>query len=550
MIDEIIVSKYRVLLVHRIRILPNGCSHNEVIFYKILFDTLNDRYMAWKRNIQQFVIVQFGITTFYRVPSNNAYKADSFSFYLFPRSIPLKNRQLSWEVEAIDFLYKHGFDFNKVCSQNTIGFLVGGISYIDEIDESLLRDHIVHGDVENYLSLLSYDEEENFKECKSKVYEWISNKLENAPLKLEVITPMVQYVLHKDLRNNYNDIWITSDNKSINVMKISSNAQDDLFKKDNLEEALLGLYLGFSKVFKLLSSSKKTIIGHNILLDLMFMHQQFYKPLPDSYKEFKSNIHTLFPQIYDTKFLSFELRKLYSREEVNWKVNSLNILYEYFTTQGRITTYNSPEIIFNEEFSHKKNYHSAGWDSYFCGYVFVKMAHIFCVKKFGTGLEERTASHSELMSSVKDFINSINITRGNEMYMKLDGEDPMLSRPQWLHVKLKSPSLDIKQLMEKFSSYGSVDVMPFARRRVLVAVSSHNTNKRNKATDSPQMIKYESTASEILQRFKNSEELQVVRYNRIKHATSMTIFLWSGAVLSGGVLAWMLKNISKTYINQ
>ncbi|XP_033190589.1 pre-piRNA 3'-exonuclease trimmer isoform X2 [Bombus vancouverensis nearcticus] len=498
--------------------------HSERNLKNSLFDTLNDRYMAWKRNIQQFVIVQFGITTFYRVPSNNAYKADSFSFYLFPRSIPLKNRQLSWEVEAIDFLYKHGFDFNK--------FLVGGISYIDEIDESLLRNHIVHGDVENYLSLLSYDEEENFKECKSKVYEWISNKLENAPLKLEVITPMVQYVLHKDLRNNYNDIWITSDNKSINVMKISSNAQDDLFKKDNLEEALLGVYLGFSKVFKLLSSSKKTIIGHNILLDLMFMHQQFYKPLPDSYKEFKSNIHTLFPQIYDTKFLSFELRKLYSRDEVNWKINSLNILYEYFTTQGRITTYNSPEIIFNEEFSHKKNYHSAGWDSYFCGYVFVKMAHIFCVKKFGTGLEERTASHSELMSSVKDFINSINVTRGNEMYMKLDGEDPMLSRPQWLHVKLKSPSLDIKQLMEKFSSYGSVDVMPFARRRVLVAVSSHNT------------------ASEILQRFKNSEELQVARYNRIKHATSMTIFLWSGAVLSGGVLAWMLKNISKTYINQ
>ncbi|XP_076478224.1 pre-piRNA 3'-exonuclease trimmer isoform X3 [Bombus vancouverensis nearcticus] len=470
--------------------------HSERNLKNSLFDTLNDRYMAWKRNIQQFVIVQFGITTFYRVPSNNAYKADSFSFYLFPRSIPLKNRQLSWEVEAIDFLYKHGFDFNKVCSQNTIGFLVGGISYIDEIDESLLRNHIVHGDVENYLSLLSYDEEENFKECKSKVYEWISNKLENAPLKLEVITPMVQYVLHKDLRNNYNDIWITSDNKSINVMKISSNAQDDLFKKDNLEEALLGVYLGFSKVFKLLSSSKKTIIGHNILLDLMFMHQQFYKPLPDSYKEFKSNIHTLFPQIYDTKFLSFELRKLYSRDE------------------------------------DKKNYHSAGWDSYFCGYVFVKMAHIFCVKKFGTGLEERTASHSELMSSVKDFINSINVTRGNEMYMKLDGEDPMLSRPQWLHVKLKSPSLDIKQLMEKFSSYGSVDVMPFARRRVLVAVSSHNT------------------ASEILQRFKNSEELQVARYNRIKHATSMTIFLWSGAVLSGGVLAWMLKNISKTYINQ
>lgn len=78
-----------------------------------------------------------------------------------------------------------------------------------------MLDHIIQGDVENCLSLLSYDEEENFKECKSKVCEWISNKSENAPLKLETITPMVQYVLHKDLRNNYNDIWTTSDCKSV-----------------------------------------------------------------------------------------------------------------------------------------------------------------------------------------------------------------------------------------------------------------------------------------------------------------------------------------------
>ena len=30
------------------------------------------------------------------------------------------------------------------------------------------------------------------------------------------------------------------------------------------------------------------------------------------------------------------------------------------------------------------------------------------------------------------------------------------------------------QLIQKFSSFGTVDVMPFAHRRVLVAVSSHS----------------------------------------------------------------------------
>lgn len=50
--------------------------------------------------------------------------------------------------------------------------------------------------------------------------------------------------------------------------------------KETLEKELLDYYIGFSIVFKLLASSKKIIVGHNILLDLMFMHQQFYKPLP------------------------------------------------------------------------------------------------------------------------------------------------------------------------------------------------------------------------------------------------------------------------------
>lgn len=47
-----------------------------------------------------------------------------------------------------------------------------------------------------------------------------------------------------------------------------------------LDKALLDSFLGFSKVFKLLVELKKPIVGHNILLDLMYMYKLFYKPLP------------------------------------------------------------------------------------------------------------------------------------------------------------------------------------------------------------------------------------------------------------------------------
>jgi len=50
-----------------------------------------------------------------------------------------------------------------------------------------------------------------------------------------------------------------------------------------LENVLLESYVGFSKVFNLLVTLKKPIIAHNAFLDFMFIHQQFYKPLPRMY---------------------------------------------------------------------------------------------------------------------------------------------------------------------------------------------------------------------------------------------------------------------------
>lgn len=73
----------------------------------------------------------------------------------------------------------------------------------------------------------------------------------------------------------------------VTVMKIPSESRK-MFKEEEkdytLENVLLESYTGFSKVFKLLVTLKKPIIAHNALLDLMFMYQQFHKPLPRMYK--------------------------------------------------------------------------------------------------------------------------------------------------------------------------------------------------------------------------------------------------------------------------
>lgn len=39
------------------------------------------------------------------------------------------------------------------------------------------------------------------------------------------------------------------------------------------------------------------------MLDLMFLHDKFYEPLPKNIAQFRSKINSLFPHIYDTKHL-------------------------------------------------------------------------------------------------------------------------------------------------------------------------------------------------------------------------------------------------------
>ncbi|KOC67680.1 Poly(A)-specific ribonuclease PARN-like domain-containing protein 1 [Habropoda laboriosa] len=405
------------------------------------FDTLEDRYNTLRRNIRPFIIIQFGITTFRHDPEENAYIARCFNFHLFPRPVPFNNRQFSCQATALEFLDRHNSNFSKVISE--------GISYLNEIEEKLLKEHIEQGNILNSLEHLTYEEEDYLKESKKKAFDWITNDSNEALFKVETSNPFLQYVLHKELRSSFDNIWTLWKRESVYIVKVPKKTQIYLKKhaNNNIEDILLKTCIGFSKVFKLLSSCKKPIVGHNMLLDLMFIYQQFYKPLPDSYKEFKDNIHSLFPQIYDTKLLSFKLRKLLKRDEVTWKQNSLSLLYEFFTSkQGKHLVFNSPQIEFSTKNLGFQHAHNAGWDAYCTGYIFVKMGHMFSIQKYGQGLEERAVTHSELMSAIKDFVNSVNITRGNEMYMKFGGPDPTVTRPEWLYVKVNSPYIDTKQV--------------------------------------------------------------------------------------------------------
>lgn len=61
---------------------------------------------------------------------------------------------------------------------------------------------------------------------------------------------------------------------------------------------------GFSEIIQQIINSGKLIIGHNVLIDLLFTVQQFLHPLPEDYEEFREMLHDLFPKLIDTKHVA------------------------------------------------------------------------------------------------------------------------------------------------------------------------------------------------------------------------------------------------------
>ncbi|GLE11047.1 hypothetical protein PINS_up023345 [Pythium insidiosum] len=53
--------------------------------------------------------------------------------------------------------------------------------------------------------------------------------------------------------------------------------------------------IGFSRVIEVISNSKKPVVGHNALLDFVYVFNQFYKPLPETLAEFKTQLDRVLP---------------------------------------------------------------------------------------------------------------------------------------------------------------------------------------------------------------------------------------------------------------
>ncbi|XP_074892168.1 poly(A)-specific ribonuclease PNLDC1 isoform X6 [Buteo buteo] len=264
-----------------------------------LFDSPAERYLKARQSVQRFTVTQLGLAIFSNENSNK-YVVHSYNFFLFPSTLGVTDVEFTLSASSIQFLSHYGFDYNK--------FLKDGIPYMNEVQEKILSQHLLEGSWKVSSAL----DRDVLKKAIDEVTSWIGAAEEEETMILQDLSDSQMFEVQLVLRQALPNVWTQPLGDKVMVKKVSpqhrqllENSPDDCCQK----ELILLSARGFTNLFQTLVKAKKPLVGHNMLMDLMHLHDKFYKPLPESYEEFKRNIHNLFPVLIDTKTVTKSIWK-------------------------------------------------------------------------------------------------------------------------------------------------------------------------------------------------------------------------------------------------
>ena len=317
-------------------------------------DNANERYIKMKYVASKYSLIQVGICCFILDDNDQKLKAHPYVFYLFPEN---SYDDIVMSVSSIDFLKKNNMDFQE--------WIKNGITFTDSNNEA------------NWITKLGLDEKQ-----KDTVEASNDNKVELTELKditfferninnlkamiddpnkteftFDFCNAFVRKYIYQYMEANHPTISLvkTQDNK-LQALKISHDEIITMKKKQ------LHKVLGFRNIWK--SLSNKIIVGHNCFYDLLFMMKYFDGPLNDDLDAFKQRFNSLFPYVFDTKFLSSTgiLGTVYSDTVLGELYNQL------------VTKNNGANLVeFGDKFSNDSNdkqLHDAGYDAFITGSIF------------------------------------------------------------------------------------------------------------------------------------------------------------------------------------
>lgn len=425
------------------------------------FDTSEEYYLKQLKTSAGFILVQLGLS-FFKVKKDpegvEKVTCKSYNIFIYPQS---KNAVFSCQGQSLSFLAANGFDFNKLFTM--------GISYSNSAEEEKLRQEIKEKQAlrMDQLKLRASAEEvdtskrnfipvpENEEEMLGKVREKIQSIVDGKSIEtsFDKLNPFQRKLVYeliereffnkvstsvKTLENNRKALIVESKRSEEEELKIELNRQKE-------DEVYIAEVVGLRLLLKEISSSKKLIVGHNCLLDLMYLMTQCFEDLPADYNEFKLLMHRIFPNIIDTKFVGAS-----EKFKETFPSTILNQLHQRLSEKPfeKIDVhFENPDHAYS--FDSPKE-HEAGYDSFLTGYcLLVILKYLKCP------LSDKFDPNKS--KELNPFLNRIALTRVQTPYIYVTGKEPTFTRTHVFFVKFPT-SWQTSDVQDHFKNYGPVNI--------------------------------------------------------------------------------------------
>ncbi|NXD76651.1 PNDC1 ribonuclease, partial [Halcyon senegalensis] len=479
-----------------------------------LFDSPAERYLKARRSVQRFTITQLGkeIFLFYFFCR---YVVHSYNFFLFPSTLGVTDVEFTLSASSIQFLSHYGFDYNK--------FLKDGIPYMNEVQEEILSQHLFEGS----WKVSSVLDRDALKKAIDEVTCWIAAAEEEETMILQDLSDYQMLEIQLVLRQALQNVWTQPlGDKKVMVKKVSpqhrrrmENSRYDYCQK----ELVLLSARGFTNLFHTLVKAKKPLVGHNMLMDLMHLHEKFYKPLPESYEEFKKNIHNLFPVIIDTKTITKSIWKTCPFP----RVSSLSEVYAVLCSSNLNPEGPACPVIALasdcSRYAEKKSPHEAGYDAFLCGSVLLKSAHLLLCRSTDDAVEA-DPSFPQYLTVLAEHLNKVNFIRGGVSSINFSGEDTPCHYPPLLVVRVQGwPGVNERQIYQEFKALCRFDVRRLSKNQFILLSNKFNHVRL------------------VLRDYKHHPHLRVSVYRHWRHSPCVNCLLQvSGIVALWSLMAFVL----------
>ncbi|CAG9817861.1 unnamed protein product [Phaedon cochleariae] len=424
------------------------------------YDAPGQYYDKVRNNCKEFLVIQYGLSTFRYDSENDKFKQQSYNFYIFrrPMNRNIPDQRFLCQASSIHFLINQCFDFNKLFKE--------GIPYLNDEEVKKYRSNL-EDNFKKRSDLIESQQNgghediipipENAQDFIKDVIEKIETFLETEETELQL--PKCNSFFRRlvyQLRTEKFAGKVSMETRQIDkdrvlfVTKLRTKEEEQEHEKKIFEGQLEELegFIGFNKVLKMIVKSGKLVIGHNLCLDLLHTIEKFLCSLPCEYEEFKELAHGLFPRVIDTKYMS-------STNPFPDLISSsvLNQLLERLSEKP----FSIPNIEIEEGHSGYKildnKEHEAGYDAYITGVAFLAMW-----KYLGS---EQKLKDNEIfgnMDLLEPYMNRIYLMiLTDNQYIHLGGEDSNPSRDHVFHITFPK-DWRLNNITQLFSPFGNVHV--------------------------------------------------------------------------------------------